>query len=59
MPYDKQKNQRKGFCFITFDSEQVVSELLKTPKQSINGKEVIILLAISLWFHGSLVLSNN
>lgn len=53
MPYDKQKNQRKGFCFITFDSEQVVSELLKTPKQSINGKEVIILLAISVWFDGS------
>lgn len=48
MPYDKQKNQRKGFCFITFDSEQVVSELLKTPKQSINGKEVIILLAVSV-----------
>lgn len=40
MPYDKTKNQRKGFCFITFDSEQVVSELLKTPKQSINGKDV-------------------
>lgn len=40
MPFDKQKNQRKGFCFITFDSEQVVQELLKTPKQSINGKEV-------------------
>ncbi|KAL1122104.1 hypothetical protein AAG570_003510 [Ranatra chinensis] len=40
MPYDKTKNQRKGFCFITFDSEQVVAELLKTPKQSINGKEV-------------------
>lgn len=40
MPFDKQKNQRKGFCFITFDSEQVVKELLKTPKQTINGKEV-------------------
>ncbi|KAG8223392.1 hypothetical protein J437_LFUL002637 [Ladona fulva] len=40
MPYDKTKNQRKGFCFITFDSEQVVQELLKTPKQTINGKEV-------------------
>lgn len=42
MPYDKQKNQRKGFCFITFESEQIVSELLKTPKQNINGKEVRI-----------------
>lgn len=43
MPYDKSKNQRKGFCFITFESEQVVTELLKTPKQTINGKEVFIL----------------
>ncbi|XP_067010769.1 RNA-binding protein squid isoform X1 [Anabrus simplex] len=40
MPFDKTKNQRKGFCFITFESEQVVQELLKSPKQSINGKEV-------------------
>uniref|UniRef100_A0A336MHY1 CSON000056 protein n=1 Tax=Culicoides sonorensis TaxID=179676 RepID=A0A336MHY1_CULSO len=40
MPFDKQKNQRKAFCFITFDSEQVVNELLKTPKQTIQGKEV-------------------
>uniref|UniRef100_A0A2M3Z4X8 Putative rna-binding protein squid n=1 Tax=Anopheles braziliensis TaxID=58242 RepID=A0A2M3Z4X8_9DIPT len=40
MPFDKQKNQRKGFCFITYDSMQVVNELLKTPKQTICGKEV-------------------
>lgn len=40
MPFDKTKNQRKGFCFITFESEQVVNELLKTPKQTIGGKEV-------------------
>ncbi|KAL9899715.1 RNA-binding protein squid-like isoform 1-T1 [Glossina fuscipes fuscipes] len=40
MPFDKQKSQRKTYCFITFDSEQVVSELLKTPKQKISGKEV-------------------
>lgn len=44
MPYDKTKNQRKGFCFITFESEQVVTELLKTPKQKIDGKEVSNLL---------------
>lgn len=41
MPFDKTKNQRKGFCFITFESEQVANELLKTSKQTINGKEVI------------------
>jgi len=40
MPFDKTKNQRKGFCFITFEQESVVTELLKTPKQSINGHEV-------------------
>jgi len=40
MPIDKVKNQRKGFCFITFDNEQIVQELLKTPKQTICGKEV-------------------
>ncbi|KAK3885307.1 hypothetical protein Pcinc_010472 [Petrolisthes cinctipes] len=40
MPFDKQKNQRKGFCFITFDQEAVVTDLLKTPKQNINGHEV-------------------
>lgn len=39
-PFDKVKNQRKGFCFITFESKDVVYELLKTPKQVINGKEV-------------------
>ncbi|KAG0717618.1 RNA-binding protein squid [Chionoecetes opilio] len=40
LPFDKQKNQRKGFCFITFEQENVVTELLKTPKQSIKGHEV-------------------
>ncbi|XP_014205154.1 RNA-binding protein squid isoform X2 [Copidosoma floridanum] len=40
MPFDKTKNQRKGFCFITFESEQVANELLKTSKQTINNKEV-------------------
>lgn len=44
MPFDKTKNQRKGFCFITFDSEQVVNELLKTPKQTIKDKEVSFVL---------------
>lgn len=42
MPFDKIKNQRKAFCFITFESEQVVNELLKTSKQTINGKDVDI-----------------
>lgn len=48
MPFDKTKNQRKGFCFITFESEQVVNELLKTPKQTISGKEVSIMYLLRL-----------
>lgn len=51
MPFDKTKNQRKGFCFITFDSEQVVNELLKTPKQTIKDKEVSILFILVLFFY--------
>ncbi|XP_015599797.1 RNA-binding protein squid [Cephus cinctus] len=39
-PFDKLKNQRKGFCFVTFDSRDVVYKLLQSPKQVINGKEV-------------------
>lgn len=49
MPFDKTKNQRKGFCFITFESEQVVNELLKTPKQTIKDKEVSISLPLNGW----------
>ena len=48
MPFDKTKNQRKGFCFITFESEQVVNELLKTPKQTINGKAVSFIELLSI-----------
>ncbi|KAJ8664790.1 hypothetical protein QAD02_006452 [Eretmocerus hayati] len=39
-PFDKTKNQRKSYCFITFDSKDVVYKLLKSPKQIIKGKEV-------------------
>lgn len=46
-PFDKQKNQRKAFCFITFDSDQVANDLLKTPKQTISGKEVDVKKATS------------
>lgn len=40
MPFDKTKNQRKGFCFITYETDKVANEVLKTPKQFINGKKV-------------------
>ena len=40
VPFDKQRNTRKGFCFVTFEQEQVVNELLKNPQQTINGYSV-------------------
>ena len=40
MPFDKTKNQRKNFCFITFEREETMKELLKTPKQKIGEVEV-------------------
>lgn len=39
-PFDKTKNQKKGFCFIMFDDDSVVNQVLKDPKQVISGKEV-------------------
>lgn len=55
MPIDKTKNQRKGFCFITFDNEQIVHELLKKPKQTINGKEVSFHICFALKFETTLL----
>lgn len=40
MPFDKVKNMRKGFCFISFESDQIVHEIIKNPKQIIKGKSV-------------------
>jgi len=39
-PLDKKTKQRKGFCFITFSSKEIVYKALKVPRQTINGKEV-------------------
>ncbi|XP_062540174.1 RNA-binding protein squid-like [Armigeres subalbatus] len=47
IPFDKSKNQRKNFCFITYESEAVVKDLLKTPKQTLGGKEVDVKRAVA------------
>ncbi|KAL7641778.1 UNVERIFIED_CONTAM: hypothetical protein RMT77_007652 [Armadillidium vulgare] len=39
-PFDQQRNKRKGFCFITFEEEQVVEDLLRNPQQTICGISV-------------------
>jgi squid-like protein len=40
LPYDKIKGQRRAFCFITFESEEIVDQVCTNPKQKIGGKEV-------------------
>lgn len=42
VPFDKMKNQRKGYCFITYESSDKVQDLFKTAKQTIKGKEVCL-----------------
>ncbi|XP_067131517.1 heterogeneous nuclear ribonucleoprotein D-like isoform X1 [Centruroides vittatus] len=39
LPFDKVKNQRRQFCFITFEAENAVEEVCKQPKQKIGNKE--------------------
>lgn len=39
-PIDRQKNQKKAYCFLTFENRDCVAEVLKKPKQVVCGKEV-------------------
>ena len=40
LPFDKMKNQRRAFCFITFETEEAVDAVCVTQKQDINGRQV-------------------
>lgn len=40
LPFDKQKNQRRAFCFVTFESEEIVDKVCEQSKQEIGGKSV-------------------
>ena len=39
-PFDKTKNERKNFCFITFEKEDSAKQLLKAGTTTINGLEL-------------------
>jgi squid len=41
-PFDKVKNQRRAFIFITYESEEIVEQVIATPKQTVGGREVSI-----------------
>jgi len=42
MPFDKVKNQRKSFCFVTIENLEAVTEILRLPRHVIMGKQVLI-----------------
>ena len=39
-PFDKIKNERKNFCFITYERENIAKQLLKEGKVCISGHEL-------------------
>jgi len=39
-PFDKAKNERKNFCFITFEKEEAAKQLLKLGQTTVNGMEL-------------------
>jgi len=39
LPFDKVKNQRRAFCFVTFETEQACEASVKQSKQKIGSKE--------------------
>ena len=41
-PFDKMKNERKNFCFITFEKEEPAKKLLKEESVNVNGNDLVI-----------------
>jgi squid len=39
LPFDRQRNRRREFCFIIFDTEDAAEAALREPKQLIGSKE--------------------
>lgn len=40
LPFDKMKNQRRAFCFVKFESEDIVDKAIAQPKQVLGSQEV-------------------
>lgn len=46
-PFDKTKNERKNFCFITFEKEDSAKQLLKVGTTMVSGVELEVKKVIS------------
>jgi len=40
LPFDRVKNQRRAYVFISYESEEVVERVIANPKQKLGGKDV-------------------
>jgi len=40
LPYDKEKNERRPFCFISFQTEQAAQEVLRLQRHTIGDMSV-------------------
>jgi len=40
LPFDKMKNQRRAFCFVTFEGESIVDRVCERNKHDLGGKKV-------------------
>lgn len=41
-PFDREKNLKKGFCFITYESGDAVETLCMNQKHHVGGRDVRI-----------------
>lgn len=58
-PWDKDKNQRRAFCFVAFQSADVVDEILKQSKHKLGERMVDVKKATPKQDNNSLNASNN
>ncbi|KAK6618073.1 hypothetical protein RUM43_012434 [Polyplax serrata] len=58
-PFDRQKNQKRAYCFLTYENRDSAAEVLKTSKQEVLGKELDVktvkLNPETTWQHGGAV----
>jgi len=47
LPFDRTKNVRRGFCFVTFDSEESADRAVQVPRQKIGSRECDLKKAVS------------
>jgi len=46
-PFDREKNIKKGFCFITFESGDPVDVICVNQKHHVGGRDVRMLFAVT------------